>query len=59
MIFDYQDNSKLLYTNQNNMENLWKGVILAEEVIKFLPDNKYYIRTLLTKQSYDITPLLR
>jgi len=25
------------------MENLWKGVILAEEVVKFLPYNEYYM----------------
>ena len=33
----------LLYTNHNDMQNLWKGVILAEEVLKFLPYNKYYM----------------
>jgi len=42
MIFAYRDNSKscnLLYTNFNDMENLRKNVILAEEVVKFLPYN--------------------
>ena len=40
----------LLYTNLNDKENLWKGVIRAEEVVKFLPYNKYYmfIRALIS-----------
>jgi len=48
------------------MENLWKSVILAEEVVKFLLYNKYYMilgstnmYNFAKKQSYDIAPLLR
>ena len=56
MIFDYRDNSKLLYTTSM----IWKLAEvspLAEEAVKFLPYNNCYMilcqricNTLLTKQ---------
>ena len=43
------------------MENLWKSVIPADEVVKFLPYKKYYVHDFMIKEyvklcSYDITP---